>query len=85
MAKAKDPPTDALPSLAEKYNELKRVGILTKDIASGKIINDWSKAIEKAASKPETVDVSPSISTLLAVKDEEELVRILRTGNTTSC
>lgn len=77
MAKAKDPPTDALPSLAEKYNEMKRVGILTKDSASGKMINDWNKTIEKAAPKPETVDVSPSISSLLAVKDEEELVCIL--------
>lgn len=74
MAKAKEPSTDALPSMAERYNQLKRVGVLSKDSASGKIVDDWNKAIDEAASKPESADISPSISTLLAVKDEEELV-----------
>ena len=74
MAKAKEPPTDALPTMAEKYSQLKRVGALSKDSSSGKIIDDWNKITDEASSKPETVDISPSISTLLAVKDEEELV-----------
>ena len=75
QAKAKEPPTDAMPTLVGIYSKLKRVGMILKDSASGKLIDEWNKAISEAESKPELVEISPAISALLAVKDEEELVR----------
>lgn len=74
MAKAKEPQTDALPNFAEAYGRLKRVGIIQKDNPSGKLIDDWNKAISGLESKPELLDMSPAISAILAVKDEDELV-----------
>lgn len=75
QAKAKEPPTDALPTFVGIYSNLKRVGIIAKDNTSGKLIDDWNKAVSEAQSKPEVVDMSPAMSAILAVKDEEELVR----------
>jgi len=45
-----------------------------KDTASGKLVSEWQAALEGVASKPEVIDMTPAISSLLAVKDEEELV-----------
>lgn len=75
QAKAKEPPTDALPTFTGTYTSMKRVGIVAKDSTSGKLIDDWNKILSEAESKPETVDMSPAVSAILAVKDEEELVR----------
>lgn len=77
IAKGKEPPADALPTLVDIYTKLKRVGIITKDNTSGKLIDDWNEAVSEAESKPETVDMSPAVSAVLAVKDEEELVSAL--------
>lgn len=75
QAKPKDPPTDALPTFASIYTKLKRVGALIKENISGRLVDDWNKAISEAEAKPELVDMAPAVSTLLAVKDDEELVR----------
>lgn len=77
QAKPKDPPTDALPKFAGVFSKLHRVGILSKEQVSGKLIDEWNKTVASAETKPDTVDVSPAISSLLAVKDEEELVSLL--------
>ena len=74
MAKAKETQTDALPKFVEAYGRLKRVGIILKDNASGKLIDDWNKAVSGLESKPELLDMSPAVSAILAVKDEDELV-----------
>ncbi|PAV23533.1 FACT complex subunit SPT16 [Pyrrhoderma noxium] len=73
QAKAKEPPTDAMPNLAGIYSKLKRVGMILKDSVSGKIIDEWNKAVSEVDSKPELVEISPAVSALLAVKDDEEL------------
>ena len=75
QAKAKDPPSDAMPKFLNAYSATKRLGALTKEAQSGQMIDEWGKAVSSADTKPEMVDVSPFISSLLAVKDEEELVR----------
>lgn len=80
QAKPKDPPTDALPTFLAIYTKLKRVGALTKENISGKLIDDWNKSVSEAESRPEIVDMSPAVSTLLAVKDDEELVCLIASG-----
>jgi nucleosome binding factor SPN SPT16 subunit len=75
QAKSKAPPTDALPRFAEAFSAHHRIGTLTKEAPRGKVIDEWNKALDAAEKKPELIDVAPAISALLAVKDDEELVR----------
>ena len=74
QAKPKDPPTDALPTFASIYTKLKRVGALIKENISGRLVDDWNKAISEAEAKPELVDMAPAVSSFMAVKDDDELV-----------
>jgi hypothetical protein len=75
QAKAKEPPTDALPKFIEAYSSHKRVATLVKESYGGKLMSEWNQGIDKLANKPEQVDMAPALSVLMAVKDEEELVR----------
>lgn len=77
QAKAKDPPTDALPRFLEAYTSGKRVGTLTKEARSGKLVDEWNKTLEAAEHKPAISDVTPAVSSFMTVKDEEELVRLV--------
>lgn len=76
QAKAKEPPTDALPKFIEAYSTYTRVATLVKETYNGKLINEWNQGIDKLATKPEQVDMAPALSTVMAVKDEDELVRL---------
>lgn len=58
------------------YLQQKRVGTLPKDKFTGKIIDEWKKALENSNKKIEEVDVSAGIASVLAVKDEEEVVSL---------
>ena len=78
QARAKDPPTDAFPRFVEAYCSHQRVATLTKESCSGKLMDDWKAALDAAEKKPELVDLAPAISSILAVKDEEEVVRQTR-------
>lgn len=75
QAKGKELSNDALPKLVEIYLSKKRVGTLLKEIPLGKLITEWQKAIEESENRPELVDMSSSVSSFMAVKDAEELVR----------
>ncbi len=77
QAKAKDPPTDALPKFTEAYTSHARVGSLTKEAHTGKLVDEWNKVISEAPTKPELVDMAPAISSFMAAKDEDELVSSL--------
>jgi nucleosome binding factor SPN SPT16 subunit len=72
--KARDSTNDSLLKFLAVYTSAKKVGVLMKDTASGKLVSEWQAALEGAASKPEVTDMTPAISSLLAVKDEDELV-----------
>jgi len=74
QAKAKEPPTDALPKFVEAYTSFKRVGALVKESSTGKLMTEWEQSISKADKKPELVDMAPAMSAFMAVKDEEEMV-----------
>jgi nucleosome binding factor SPN SPT16 subunit len=75
QAKAKDSPNDALPNFLELYTSHSRVGTLQKESHSGKLIKSWESAVADAKKKPELVDMSPAVSSFMAVKDDDELVR----------
>ena len=75
QAKAKEPANDALPKFAELYLSHKRVGTMTKEKHTGKIMKEWTDALNAGGNQPEQVDMSPAVSSFLAVKDKDELVR----------
>ncbi|KAH8108126.1 FACT complex subunit SPT16 [Cristinia sonorae] len=84
QARAKDAPTDAFPKFVEAYCASKRVGTLTKETYTGKIIDDWRAAIAAADSPPTLVDMAPAMSSFLAVKDDEEIKTIKTAAALTS-
>jgi nucleosome binding factor SPN SPT16 subunit len=75
QAKTKEPPTDAVPKFIEAYSTYTRVATLVKETYHGKLISEWNQGIDKLTNKPEQVDMAPALSTVMAVKDEDELVR----------
>ncbi|KAF9052732.1 FACT complex subunit SPT16 [Panaeolus papilionaceus] len=82
--KGKDAANDPLPKFFETYTSLKRVGCLLKETASGKVATEWQTLLNQANSKPELVDVTPALSTLMAIKDDEELKWIQTSATLTS-
>ncbi len=76
QAKAKEPPTDALPRFVQAYTAHDRVATLMKEPHSGKLIDEWNKAVGEAEKKPTLLDMSAAVASFLAVKDEEELVSV---------
>ena len=74
QAKAKEPANDALPKFAELYLSHQRVGTMAKETHTGKVVKEWGEALKAASSKPELADMSPAVSSFMAVKDGEELV-----------
>ena len=79
QAKAKDAPSQALPKFLDLYTSHKRIGTLVKESHTGKLIDEWTEALSSASSKPDVTEMSPAVSSILAAKDEEELVSPLRT------
>ena len=51
-----------------------KIGILSKDKNEGPMIQEWSSFFSSHLEDYETIDLASSISSLLAVKDSEELV-----------
>ena len=76
QAKAKEPPTDAVPKFIEAYSSYTRVATLVKETYHGKLITEWNEGIDKLANKPEQIDMGPALSTMMAVKDEDEQVSL---------
>ncbi|KAH6871120.1 FACT complex subunit SPT16 [Coprinopsis sp. MPI-PUGE-AT-0042] len=73
QAKGKDAPNDAVTKFFEQYQTAKRVGALLKENHTGKLVTEWQKAVDDAATKPESVEMGPAVSVFMAVKDQEEL------------
>jgi nucleosome binding factor SPN SPT16 subunit len=64
-----------MPKFLQVYSSYNRVATLVKEAQTGKLIKEWEAALASANNKPELIDMGPSISSMLAVKDDEELVR----------
>ena len=52
-----------------------KVGTLPKDKMVGKFVNEWTNVLSGSGKDVKEVDVALGVSTLLAVKDTDELVR----------
>lgn len=55
------------------------MGLLVKEAHSGKLVDEWNKALSAAERKPEVLDMAAALSSFMAVKDEDELVSLSRT------
>jgi nucleosome binding factor SPN SPT16 subunit len=77
QASPKEPTNDAMPKFIQAYTSHSRVATLVKETQTGKLklVKEWETALASANSKPDLIDMAPSISSMLAVKDDEELVR----------
>ena len=56
-----------------KFYKKKKIGCLLRDKQQGPLVDEWEATI----SDHEKVDISPAISTVLSVKDAQELVNSL--------
>ncbi|KAF7796890.1 hypothetical protein EIP86_008075 [Pleurotus ostreatoroseus] len=84
QAKAKEPPTDAIPKFLEAYTSHQRVGCLVRETHTGKLLDEWNNVLASAEKKPELVDMAPAVASLMAVKDEDELKAVKTAANITS-
>ncbi|KAF8228962.1 FACT complex subunit SPT16 [Tricholoma matsutake] len=84
QAKGKEAPNDTLPKFVTRYTSNRRVGTLTKEFHSGKLVADWEKLVSDSATKPEVVDISPAVSAFMAIKDAEELNIVQKSAALTS-
>ena len=56
----------------------KKVGTIAKDTSTGPFADEWRKAFGDMSKEVEEVDIATAISSAaLAIKDENELVRVL--------
>lgn len=53
-----------------------RIGTLVKEKHKGRITDEWAKQLETNDNKVDFVDVASAFSAVMAVKDEDELVRV---------
>ncbi|KAF8630400.1 hypothetical protein AX15_002953 [Amanita polypyramis BW_CC] len=84
QAKGKEPPNDAMSNFLAPFTSQTRVGALTKESHTGKLIAEWDKLVAESPKKPELVDIAPAVSAFMAVKDEEELKAGQTAANLTS-
>lgn len=61
----------------------KKVGIIAKDLSTGPFVTEWKTAFQDVSKDVEEVDISPALSHVMAVKDEQEL-RAIRNASVAS-
>ncbi|KAG8932667.1 FACT complex subunit spt16 [Tulasnella sp. 418] len=81
QAKPKDPPTDSIPKLIQIMSTGKRLGTLLKEQHTGRLVDEWKSTLNASEHKFDQVDVSASLSAMMAIKDAEELKLIRTTAN----
>ncbi|KAG8920577.1 FACT complex subunit spt16 [Tulasnella sp. 417] len=84
QGKPKDPPTNAIPNLLEVMSAGKRIGTLTKEQHTGRLVDEWKTAVDASNHKFDNVDVSAALSACMAVKDAEEMKLIRTSANVAS-
>ncbi|GJJ12499.1 hypothetical protein Clacol_006742 [Clathrus columnatus] len=82
--KPKDPPNDALANFLKVYRSCSKVGIIAKEKHTGKVIEEWEKALKEQGVKVESVDVAHCVSSFMAVKDDEEFKWMKTAANLSS-
>ena len=61
----------------------KKVGVIAKDISAGPFVTEWKTAFGDISKDVEEFDISPALSAVMAVKDENEL-RAIRNASVAS-
>ncbi|KAJ3359746.1 FACT complex subunit spt16 [Kappamyces sp. JEL0680] len=51
-----------------------KVGTITKEAPTGKVVSEWQDALKAAGTTLDTVDVSVALAVVMAEKDEDEMV-----------
>lgn len=77
QSKPKDQPSDALPNFVNVYKTHHKIGMVTKEKFTGKLVTEWEKQLKDQDIKVDIVDAAPCISSFMAVKNEEELVSLV--------
>ena len=54
-------------------NAGKKVGVISKDTSAGPFVQEWKTAFADISKEVEEFDISPALSAVMAVKDENEL------------
>ncbi|KIO31093.1 hypothetical protein M407DRAFT_19971 [Tulasnella calospora MUT 4182] len=84
QGKPKDPPTNAIPNVLEVMSAGKRIGTLTKEQHTGRLVDEWKNALDASNHKFDNVDISAALSACMAVKDSEEMKLIRTSANVAS-
>lgn len=62
----------------------KKVGVITKELSGGPFVQEWKTAFAEISKDVEEVDISPALSAVMSVKDENELRSIRNASHATS-
>ncbi|KAM0718079.1 hypothetical protein Q7P37_006411 [Cladosporium fusiforme] len=62
----------------------KKVGVITKELSGGPFVQEWKTAFGEISKDVEEVDISPALSSVMSVKDENELRSIRNASHATS-
>ncbi|CCA69595.1 probable SPT16-general chromatin factor (Subunit of the heterodimeric FACT complex) [Serendipita indica DSM 11827] len=85
LPKAKDAAAanaqDVMKAFVGLLSSAQRVGTLSKEEHSGKVINDYKAALSASGHTFETVDIAVALGAAMVIKDEEELKIIRTTSN----
>lgn len=65
-------------------NAGKKVGVITKELTGGPFVQEWKSAFGEISKEVEEVDISPALSAVMSVKDENELRSIRNASHATS-
>ena len=62
----------------------KKVGVITKELSGGPFVQEWKTAFGEISKEVEEVDISPALSAVMSVKDENELRSVRNASHATS-
>jgi nucleosome binding factor SPN SPT16 subunit len=62
----------------------KKVGVITKELSGGPFVQEWKTAFGEISKDVEEVDISPALSAVMSVKDENELRSVRNASHATS-
>lgn len=62
----------------------KKVGVITKEMSGGPFVQEWKSAFGEISKEVEEVEISPALSSVMSVKDENELRSIRNAAHATS-
>jgi nucleosome binding factor SPN SPT16 subunit len=62
----------------------KKVGVITKELSGGPFVTEWKSAFSEISKEVEEVDISAALSTVMSVKDQQELSNVRNASRATA-